>query len=162
MGFPRGTPQCSQGPIRRSKHCVFCSGAKWLTTLDSSLTYRMCTHLQAANKRSDALYHRRPYTRDASAPKWRCSKSLRQALGICPVKRRQAETDGAHPHTSNTFVPKDEETATPWLPGVLHDGLAARLGRELFGKAGVRTGAEEDLDQYESAFEFAPAPDRCV
>lgn len=72
------------------------------------------------------------------------------------------KTDGAHPHTSNTFAPKDEETATPWLPGVLHDGLAARLGRELFDKAGVRTGAAEDLDQYESAFEFAPAPDRCV
>ncbi|CAM9440430.1 unnamed protein product, partial [Laminaria digitata] len=113
-----------------------------------------------ANKESDRLDHRRPYTRDTSAPQPRCSKSLRQALGICPIKRRQAEKDEAHPHTSNTFVPKDEETATPWLPGVLHDGLATRLGRELFGKAGVRTGAEEDLDQYESAFEFAPAPDR--
>lgn len=59
----------------------------------------------------------------------------------------------------NSFV-KDEETATPWLPEVLRGGLAARLHRELFGKAGVRMGVEEDLDHYESAFEFAPAPDR--
>lgn len=62
---------------------------------------------------------------------------------------------------SNDFIAKDEETATPWLPELLHDGLGARLGRELFGKGGVRVGVEEDLDQYESAFEFAPAPDRC-
>ena len=160
MHFPHRTPQRSQGPFRHSRRCVFFSSTTWLTTHDHRSC--MCMHLQAANKRSDGLDHRRPYTRDASTPKRRCSKSLRQALCICPVKRRQVETDGSHPHTSNTFVPKDEETATPWLPGVLHDGLAARLGRELFGKAGVRTGAEEDLDQYESAFEFAPAPDRCV
>lgn len=61
----------------------------------------------------------------------------------------------------SSFIAKDEETATPWLPELLHDGLAARLERELFGKAaGVRMGVEEELDQYESAFEFAPAPDR--
>lgn len=63
--------------------------------------------------------------------------------------------------SSNSFIAKDEETATPWLPALLHDELATRLERELFGEAaGVRMGVEEELDQYESAFEFAPAPDR--
>eukprot|EP00752_Nemacystus_decipiens_P018357 g16468.t1 len=63
--------------------------------------------------------------------------------------------------SNSSFIAKDEETATPWLPVLLHDGLAARLERELFGQAaGVRVGVEEELDQYESAFEFAPAPDR--
>ncbi|CAM9114779.1 unnamed protein product [Choristocarpus tenellus] len=53
----------------------------------------------------------------------------------------------------------EEERATPWLPHPLHADLESRLTRELIGKAGVRVGAEEDLDQYESAFEFAPSPD---
>lgn len=65
---------------------------------------------------------------------------------------------------SNSFIAKDEETATPWLPEVLHESLAQRLEGELFGSAagagGVRVGVEDELDQYESAFEFAPAPDR--
>lgn len=60
-----------------------------------------------------------------------------------------------------SFIVRDEERATPWLPEPLHAGLAFRLEHELFGKAAVRIGVEEDLDQYESAFEFAPAPDRC-
>lgn len=59
-----------------------------------------------------------------------------------------------------SFVIRDEETAIPWLPGVLHSDLAGRLKETLFGETGVRIGVEEDLDQYESAFEFAPAPDR--
>ncbi|CAM9139007.1 unnamed protein product [Discosporangium mesarthrocarpum] len=53
----------------------------------------------------------------------------------------------------------EEERATPWLPHPLHADIESRLSRELFGKAGIRVGAAEDLDQYESAFEFAPVPD---
>lgn len=59
-----------------------------------------------------------------------------------------------------SFIVRDEERATPWLPESLRAGLAFRLEHELFGQAAVRIGVEEDLDQYESAFEFAPAPDR--
>lgn len=70
--------------------------------------------------------------------------------------------DGGVEEGLNPFITRDEETATPWLPEHLHRRLALRLKRELFGKGGVRFGVEEDLDQYESAFEFAPAPDRFV
>lgn len=82
-------------------------------------------------------------------------------LGIFSGKRRNDQHDLGQREGSNSFILRDEETATPWLPEPLYGGLASRLTRELFGKAAVRMGVEEDLDQYESAFEFAPAPDRC-
>lgn len=80
-------------------------------------------------------------------------------LGIFSAKRRNGQDGAGQTEGSNSFI-RDEETATPWLPEPLYGGLASRLSRELFGKAAVRMGVEEDLDQYESAFEFAPAPDR--
>lgn len=80
-------------------------------------------------------------------------------LGIFSCKRRNGQDGAGQTEGSNSFI-RDEETATPWLPEPLYGGLASRLSRELFGKAAVRMGVEEDLDQYESAFEFAPAPDR--
>ncbi|CAB1099644.1 unnamed protein product [Ectocarpus sp. CCAP 1310/34] len=83
-------------------------------------------------------------------------KSLNGADSSCYGSGRNA--DGVQ---GGSFIAKDEETATPWLPVLLREDLAARLERELFSEAaGVRVGVEEELDQYESAFEFAPAPDR--
>lgn len=83
-------------------------------------------------------------------------KSLNGADSSCCGSGRNA--DGLQ---GGSFIAKDEETATPWLPALLREDLAARLERELFSEAaGVRVGVEEELDQYESAFEFAPAPDR--
>ena len=79
-------------------------------------------------------------------------------------KRRNRDRLGVEEERPSSLNNRDgdEETATPWLPRQLLGGLASRLTRELFGKGGLRVGVEEDLDQYESAFEFAPAPDRCV
>lgn len=70
-------------------------------------------------------------------------------------------SEAKEPEGLNSFIVRDEETATPWLPDVLHGDLTMRLTRELLGRGGVRMGVQENLDQYESAFEFAPAPDRC-
>lgn len=86
--------------------------------------------------------------------------SLRRTLRACSCKRRHA--GGAQADGLESLVVRDEERATPWLPEFLHARLATRLEHELFGKTGVRVGVEEDLDQYESAFEFAPAPDRYI
>ncbi|CAM9694268.1 unnamed protein product [Ectocarpus sp. 13 AM-2016] len=99
------------------------------------------------------------------------SSTLRQALGGmcgCGGKSLNGADSSGYGSSRNadgvqggSFIAKDEETATPWLPALLREDLAARLERELFSEAaGVRVGVEEELDQYESAFEFAPAPDR--
>lgn len=111
-------------------------------------------------------------TSTRSTTRYTRSKSLRKVFGKIFTSgncRRKCNTnrnkngngnDGVEEERLNPFTTRDEETATPWLPEHLHHPLALRLKRELFSKGGVRLGVEEDLDQYESAFEFAPAPDR--
>lgn len=91
----------------------------------------------------------------------RCSNPFLGVIRCFSRKRRNGGTEGDRIDGLASFIARDEETATPWLPEPLHAGLASRLSRELFVKAGVRTGVDEDLDYYESAFEFAPSPDRC-
>jgi hypothetical protein len=60
-------------------------------------------------------------------------------------------------HPSHQF--DGEESLTHILPETLRVDLQARLEREVVGKGRVRLQEKLDLDQYESAFEFAPAPD---
>ncbi|CAN0259089.1 unnamed protein product, partial [Ectocarpus sp. 12 AP-2014] len=89
------------------------------------------------------------------------SSTLRQALdGMCGCGGKSLNGADSSGHGSSrnadgvqggSFIAKDEETATPWLPALLREDLAARLERELFSEAaGVRVGVEEELDQYES------------
>lgn len=123
-----------------------------LPSLQMYRLYPVCANRQNAGA------HEQP---SGGEKKRTASRTLRrQVLGFLPGKRGTGESDDTQIDGLYSFVNRDEETATPWLPEHLHGRLASRLSEELFGKAGVRMGVEEDLDQYESAFEFAPAPDR--
>ncbi|CAM9232899.1 unnamed protein product [Chrysoparadoxa australica] len=89
------------------------------------------------------------------------SKVMPFATGCSPFKR---EGEKAKPENSSTeanlqYDDWEEESPITNLPEAMKSDLTLRLNKELVEKVGIKAGRQRDLDQYESAFEFAPPPD---